>query len=125
MPARKSSRQIEKQEQDALVEWFRMAYPDCLLFAIPNQLVRGPYQGASMVRGGLVVGMPDLMLAVGNKTYHGLFVEMKRPARWDCKAGELSVAQQDILRRLNDAGYLALVCYGFDDAQRAIVDYMS
>lgn len=124
MRQRRTPRHIEDSEQEALVDWFKVAYPAELLFAIPNQLVRSPYQGAAMYRRGLVPGMPDLMLAAVRKPYGGLFIELKRPKGWDYAAGEATVAQKDCLYRLNRLGYLAVICYGWDDARRAIVSYM-
>ena len=124
MRTRKAPRQIERAEQEALVEWFKLAHPEHILFAIPNGLVRNVSQAASSVRGGLVKGMPDLMLAVGNKTYHGLFIELKRPSYWGVTAGTLSIEQKDMIKRLNDAGYLAIACWGWIEAQKAIIDYM-
>lgn len=123
MPRKPQSR-IEAQEQEALVEWFKLAHPEHILFAIPNGLVRNVYQAASNVRGGLVKGMPDLMLAVGNKTYHGLFVEMKRPAYWGITAGKPSIEQLDIIRRLNSCGYSAIMAYGWIDAKNQIEAYL-
>lgn len=119
MPRRKPV-QLEAAEQKALVEWFGLQYPSYLLFAIPNQLAWKSPNNCS----GLVRGMPDLMMAVPRGTYAGLFIELKRPERFGVKAGKLSLEQHDILRHLNAAGYLALCCFGFDDAQRAIINYL-
>lgn len=122
---RKPQSRIEAQEQEALVEWFKLAYPNDILFAIPNGLVRNGYQAASNVRGGLVPGMPDLMLAVPRKPYGGLFIELKRPSYWGVTPGILSTVQKDIIKQLNDAGYLAIACWGWIEAQKAIEEYLS
>lgn len=122
---RKPQSRIEAQEQEALVEWFKLAHPEHILFAIPNGLVRNVYQAASNVRGGLVKGMPDLMLAVPRKPYGGLFIELKRPSYWGVTAGVLSIEQKDMINRLNNAGYLAMACWGWIEAQRAIEEYLA
>lgn len=121
---RAKPRRIEAQEQEALVEWFRLQYPDDILFAIPNGLIRNAIQGALNLRQGLVKGMPDLMLAKPVKPYGGLFIELKRPSYWMVTKGKASIEQLDMVKRLNDAGYLAVICYGWIDAQKVILDYL-
>lgn len=79
---------------------------------------------------GTVAGWPDLFLPLPRlDTKHtagkhfieslsgGLFIEMK------AKGGRVSAAQKDVLARLEAAGYAVQVCYGYDDARAAILDY--
>lgn len=122
---RAKPRRIEAQEQEALVEWFKLQYPDLILFAIPNGLVRNPIQGALNARQGLVKGMPDLMLAKPVAPYAGLFLELKRPSYYMVTQGKVSIEQANMVKRLNDAGYLAVICYGWCDAKKIIMDYLA
>lgn len=122
---RAKPRRIEAQEQESLVEWFRLQYPELVLFAIPNGLIRNAIQGALNVRQGLVKGMPDLMLAKPVPPYGGLFIELKRPSYYMVSQGKVSIEQRDMINRLNQAGYLAVVCYGWVEGQKVIQDYLS
>ena len=65
---------------------------------------------------------PELenMFAIPNGGYYGLFVEMKRTS-----GGRVSESQQKFLKTLNDNGYLAVVCKGFEQAQEAILKYLN
>ncbi len=124
MPRRDAPRQLERAEQEALVAWFHLQYPDHLIFAIPNGLAR-PGSAASSVKSGLVPGIPDLFLAVPRGTYGGMFIELKRPKGVGTTPGKPSIKQLDMLQHLNRAGYLGLLCYGWSEAANAIVDYMA
>lgn len=109
---------IERGEQNVVVAWFNLAYPNELLYCIPNQLVRGKLQAIHMKKQGLVAGIPDLCLACPSKTHHGLYIEMKRPK------GVTSKEQKNIIAHLISKGYAAYVCNGFEEAQKIIVAYM-
>ena len=106
-------RQPERAEQQALVTWFRLQYPTDLIFAIPNQLIRTEQQAIFAKRIGLVSGMPDLMVAAARKPYHGLFIEMK-PA--SSIKSRVSFVQNRVVTLLQQKGYLAAICYGWDNA---------
>ena len=67
---------LEKIEQEALVQWFRLTYRDELIMAIPNGLAR-PNSASQSVKGGLLEGAPDLFIAAARKQHHGLFIELK------------------------------------------------
>jgi hypothetical protein len=115
----KKARRSERDEQRALVAWFKLQYPGELLFAIPNQLVRGKLGALVAVRDGVVAGMPDVMVACSRGGYHGLFIELKR-----ADGGILSVEQHGIISFLIERGYLAMCCHGFEDARMAVEEYM-
>ncbi len=122
--ARRQSITSERADQEALVEWFKMRYPELILAAIPNGLAR-PNSAAQGIKGGLKPGMPDLMLCHPSHGYAALFIELKRRAVFDIKQGVLSREQEDVLRYLNDHGYLAIVCYGWSEAAEAIERYLN
>lgn len=56
---------------------------------------------------------------MARKGYNGLAIELKR----DTKA-KVSTDQRSWLTELNFQGYKAEICYGFDDAQKVITDYL-
>lgn len=114
----------EHSEQTALVEWWRMyarwkSLPECLLMAIPNGGARSAVTGARLKAEGVRAGVPDLFLAVPTALFHGLWVEMKRE-----KGGRVSGAQKAAMAALEDQGFFCVVCNGFQEARRAISDYL-
>jgi len=108
----------ERDEQQAVVEWFRLRYRDELIFAIPNGGSRSPVEAYYMRLGGLLAGAPDLCVPCPKTPWHGLYVEMK------AIDGRLSTVQANFINRLNAKGYLAVVCFGFEDAVSKITAYM-
>ncbi len=108
----------ERQEQEAIVRWFRLKYPKEIIYAIPNGGSRNPIEARNLKLSGVLAGTPDLHICVGRGDYFGLFVEMKS------EKGRLSSVQANVINRLNSAGYLAIVCRGFESAKDAIMNYM-
>lgn len=92
------------------------------LWATPNGGRRDGREAFNLRAEGVKSGVPDLQLALPNDKYHGLFIEMKRSKRSLSKVSEM---QKAMIERLNNAGYLALVCYGADEAIEAIKGYLS
>lgn len=122
----------EYQEQVAVIDWWAVyaptrGIPVHLLLAIPN----GAYLGADarmramvmnkLKRSGLRVGVPDLFLAVTRPCFSGLWLEMKRRKGSN---SSLSIDQVTMLGDLRRQDYSAVVCYGADEAIRAIQAYL-
>ena len=118
----------EHDEQAALFEWADLAqgeHPElCMLFAIPNGGARHPAVAAQLKAEGVKAGVPDIFLACarehGGKTYHGLFVELKRADR----SNHATSAQRAWIEMLRRYGYSAVVAYGCAEAQQAIMSYL-
>lgn len=106
--------------QKMCVEWFNIQYTHYkgLLFAIPNGGTRHVREAVSMKMQGVTPGIPDLMLAIPNGIYHGLFIEMK----WG--ANKCSPAQKGIIEKLSNKGYKCEVIYTFDDFKTLIEEYL-
>ena len=114
----------EHSEQTALIEWWRMyarwkSLPECLLMAIPNGGRRDAVTGARLKAEGVRAGVPDLFLAVPTKSGHGLWIEMKRQ-----KGGVVSDEQKAAMAALEAQGFVCTVCKGWQEARRAISDYL-
>lgn len=112
----------EKQEQITLIK--RAAYNAITrdyLFAIPNGGMRHPIEAHNLKLQGVKAGIPDLMLAYPSNNYHGLFIELKRNSP---RKGLISAEQAIWLHRLQNAGYLATVAYGWEDAWKIITNYL-
>ena len=109
-------RRTEAQEQITVINF-------CDLWGIPavhvpNEGKRTLANGRQLARMGLRKGFPDLFIPVAKKSYHGMFIELKRDIK--CKATE---QQQKWIDYLNKQGYYAVICYGADDAIRQINNY--
>lgn len=113
---------LEHDMQAALFEWLKIKELQDVryksIFAIPNAGLRSPAAAAYYKAEGLKAGVPDLFVAVKEKKYAGLFIEMKRP-------GEVpNENQSDWLDRLTRNGYLCAVCRSTKAAMELIEDYL-
>jgi len=127
----------EHDEQAAVIDWAQLMsgqIPELwLLYAIPNG-AKLPYFKTRDKRGkeyrwspeakklkeeGLRPGVPDLCLPVPRKEFHGLYIEMKDG---DNKPTEAQTAYLDALAA---QGYLAVVCWGAEDAVEVLTEYLS
>lgn len=70
-------------------------------------------------RLGYARGTPDILIFQPNARYHGLFIEMKR-----LKDGRVKPDQEKFKDRLNQLGYLSVICKGFDEAKTVIDEYL-
>ena len=129
----------EHQEQCALVAWAntrffkfndKIEYLGNYLVASQNgaslpykKTAHGRYspQANKLIKEGLKKGFPDLQLVIPNGSYHGLFIEMKRTKK---SLSRVSTEQKAWQERLNKIGYKAVICYGFEEAKKAICDYL-
>ncbi len=114
----------EHEEQAALIKWWNLYalarhMPSLLLMAIPNGGRRTTTTGARLHAEGVRAGIPDLFLAIARGEWHGLWLEMKRR-----KGGFLTDQQRTALLALKLEGYSTAVCYGWDEARAAILDYL-
>lgn len=111
----------EHDEQTLLIKWFDIQYKNkFVLFSIPNGGQRNLLVAKKMKAEGVRAGVPDLFLAVPNKDYAGLFIEMKKE-----KGGVVSEYQKIMLSRLEQAGYKCSVCKGFEKAKKEIEEYLN
>jgi len=113
----------EADEQKALFQWIRLSErirPELqTCFAIPNGGSRNIVEAHNLRLQGVTPGIPDIFLPVARGDHHGLFIELKRR-----KGGRVSVDQKRMLAALREQGYEACVCYGWEDAKNAILEYL-
>lgn len=119
----------ESAHQKALFCWAALPetlakYPElALMFAIPNGGERNKVTAARLKAEGVKAGVPDIFLPVarcvgGEYSHFGLFIEMKK------SKGVLSDAQDDWHGKLLRQGYMVNVCFGWQEAVNAIIDYL-
>ncbi len=114
----KSSQESERRAQQRVVQWlYEKRVP---FFSVPNGANVSMANRMTLLSEGLQAGVPDLVIVCARGGYHGLFVEMKRE---DGGAG-LSDDQKKWLKILQEEGYHAIQCNGYDRALEAIEWYL-
>lgn len=113
----------ERDEQVALIAWrdrFAPQFPALgRLYAIPNGGKRDVVTATRLKAEGVTAGVSDLCLPAARRGYHGLYIEMKRPA-----GGRVSKEQRDWLAYLETEGYMTAVCHTWPEAARVIARYL-
>ena len=114
----------EAEEQALLFQWaaaMRRRMPEMeLLFHIPNGGSRNMIEARHLKAQGVKPGVPDLFLPVARHGMNGLFIEMKR-----ADGGRLSDEQKTWIQRLRQELYEVKVCHGFDEARKALEEYLT
>jgi len=119
----------EDNLQKACVKWFRLQYPDVVIFAIPNGGQRDAVTGALMKATGTLAGVADLFVMKPKQYYEystqswinekcGLFIEMK------AGKGKQTEAQIWFQEHAEKAGYKYAVCRSFDEFKTVIENYI-
>jgi len=113
----------EGQEQATLMRELELCYPVVfdLIYHVPNGGHRVKAVAAKLKAQGVKAGIPDLVLSMARGGYFGLYIEFKATPPND---SAVSASQQERLRKLNEQGYLAIVCRGRFDAMEQIRAYL-
>ena len=106
----------EHIEQVRLVNWFKINFPDFIIFSIPNEGKRT--NGNRFVSTGLTKGISDLAILLPNGKI--VFMEMKKQ-----KGGKLSDYQANFIKKCESLGHIALIGYGASDASEKILKELS
>lgn len=113
----------EGQEQAALMAELRVRMPAVadLIYHVPNGGHRLKSVAAKLKQQGVVAGIPDLVLTMARGGHFGLYIEFKATPPNDAA---ISASQHERIRKLNEQGYLAVVCRGHFDAMEQIRAYL-
>lgn len=109
---------LESTIQINCVKWFRLAYPDKILFAIPNGGQRSVITAKVLKAEGTLAGVADLFLVHASKGYNGLFIEMKT------EQGRQSLTQQMFEKSVTLEGYKYNIARNFDEFRDIIKQYI-
>jgi hypothetical protein len=122
-PVRAKSIDREGLEQAALMAELRFRMPEVadLIYHVPNGGHRHKAVAAKLKQQGVVAGIPDLVLTMARGGFFGLYIEFKATPPNDAA---ISASQHERIRKLNDQGYLAVVCRGHFDAMEQIRAYL-
>ena len=116
----------ESTIQSELMKWAKelsVVYPELeLINASLNGIVTTPRIKSMMKAQGMKNGYPDIFLPVARNVNgslsHGLYIELKQ------ENGRPTEEQLWWNERLNAEGYIAVFCYGLDDARKIICNYL-
>lgn len=116
---------IEDNLQKACVTWFRLQYPDIVIFAIPNGGKRNAIEASKLKATGVLPGVADLFVMKykvadepWDSFYHGLFIELK--------AGEnkQTQAQIEFEAKAKHSSYAYHVCRSIDEFMKVVNEYL-
>ena len=114
----------EHDEQATVIAWASLLagrHPALdMLFAVPNgaRLSKGGYGWRKLEKEGARKGVPDMLLMVPRKGYHGLAIELKH------KTNKPTPEQAWWLDHLTEQGYLAVACWESAEAIEVISEYL-
>lgn len=113
----------EGLEQAVLMAELRARMPEVadLIFHVPNGGHRVKAVAAKLKAQGVKAGIPDLVLPMARGGFFGLYIEFKATPPNDAA---ISSSQHERIRKLNDQGYLAVVCRGHFDTMEQIRAYL-
>ncbi len=121
-PVRAKRVDREGLEQAALMSEIEVRYPKVfeMLYHVPNGGHRHKSVALKLKQQGAKAGIPDLVLPMARGGFFGLYIEFKATV----EPAPVSPSQAACIRRLNDNGYLAVVCRGHFDAMEQIRAYL-
>jgi len=108
----------ESRDQQFLVAWFELQYPDVLIAKFHNENNYDVAKRVRLKKEGLLTGIPDLIIFAARGESHGLLIEMKETG------GRASTVQKNVVNKLNSSGYYACIAFGFLEGQKIVKEYM-
>lgn len=133
-PDKYANASTEHAQQVALFMWAaqnREKYPQLeWMFAVPNGGERNVAVAARLKAEGVRSGVSDIFLpapgyTAGFVVAFGLFIEMKKPKSEGKAAGRESENQAKFGAHVTTQGYRYVVCYSFQEARDAIIEYLT
>lgn len=106
--------------QTKCVRWFRLKYPQYLIYSIPNGGYRTKTTARLMRAEGQVSGILDLHIPIAKHGYHSMYIEMKNG-----KQGRLSDNQKEMIERLRSYGNKVVVCHNIDEFMKEVDEYLT
>lgn len=113
---------VDQDEHDLQamgIQWFRLTYPQLLIYAVPNAAKRSFALAARMKAEGLTKGIPDVHLAYPCHGKPGLYIETKTVN------GTVSPDQAIVHAYLRAKAYEVAVPTTFEQFQTAVIEYLN
>lgn len=125
---RKLAIPLERHEQKALVTWLNY-HPVLREFFCKNdnEGKRSPLQGYNLKRLGLRPGVSDILIYYPTKTYHGLWLEVKRNKKYSAseRSANSWIAQEKFIETVKSVGFAGHFCYGWLEGKIIIENYLN
>ena len=109
--------QKESVLQTACVKWFRLQYPDLIIYAVPNGGSRNVREAQRLKAEGVLAGVADLVVLLPQGK--SLYIEMK------VKGNRRTDNQKDFQQKAEALGYKYYVCYSFDQFKAIIEEELN
>jgi hypothetical protein len=117
---RKPTPESESNQQELVIKYLRLAYPDALYCASAGGMRTSYLQAIKMKRTGYVKGFPDLFIYEPRGEFYGLAIEMKK-----VKGSKIEPEQLQWQEQLRNRGYCSYICKGKDEAIKIIDEYFN
>ena len=117
---RKAAPESESNQQEIVINYIKLAYPDALYCASAGGMRTSYLQAVKMKRTGYVKGFPDLFIYEPRGGFFGLAIEMKKE-----KGGVASPEQKRWQDQLRNRGYASYICKGNEEAIKVIDEYFN
>lgn len=114
---RKKNASPEHDIQCEVVRRVKEHSPDIMFCATVGGVRLSMNQAKRMKAAGYLAGIPDLLFFEPRGEHVGLAIELK------AKRGRVSAAQKQAIHQLNERGWRAVVCTGFDECVAVLRDY--
>tara|TARA_R110002020_G_scaffold147433_1_gene322782 strand:+ start:1156 stop:1590 length:435 start_codon:yes stop_codon:yes gene_type:complete len=114
-----SKSQSEYELQKSVVKYLQLQYPLAKFCASLGGIRTSYTQAVKAKASGYIKGFPDLQICYPTRKSCGLFLEIKKDRK-----SYASKSQHEWIEYLNEVGYTAKVCKGFDECKEVIDDYM-
>lgn len=108
---RRKPRHIEESIQTACITWFRLAYKDCIIFAVGNGGSRNTIEAVNLKRSGVLAGVSDLIIVARRNV---LFVEMKTAK------GRQQESQKKFQADVERLGFKYIICRSFPEFKEKV-----
>lgn len=112
---RRKLRHIEEDIQSSCVTWFRLTYPQYVIFACPNGGSRNRLEAINMKRSGVLAGVSDLIIIAKRAV---LFVKMKT------KTGRQRENQKTFQSNIERLGFEYKICRSLSSFQLTIEKWL-
>ena len=117
---RKTTPESESNQQEIVIKYLRLAYPEALYCASAGGMWTSDSQRIKMARTGYVKGFPDLFIYEPRNEYNGLAIEMKK-----VKGSKIEPEQLQWQEQLRNRGYCSYICKGSEEAIKVIDEYFN
>lgn len=102
----------ESSLQTQCVKWFRLQYPNLVIYAVPNGGSRNVREAQRLKSEGVLAGVADLTILLPQGK--SLYIEMK------VKGNRQTSNQKEFQQKAEALGHKYYVCYNFEEFEKVV-----